>query len=173
VRIHGRAGYGSGRRAEKYASRQVARADDGARPRPDTRPVRNRVRSSVLLCTLLLAAACGGAAADDDVKAAWEKASHAAAGGDATEFCSMVTAAGKRTITARTQLSCEDGVRLLSSRLSAGDKTAIRGAAITKVEVDGASATVSYEVNPALAKVGFTGTTRMQKVKDRWLLRGI
>ena len=133
----------------------------------------NRVRSGVLLFALLLAAGCGGDSVDDDVRSAWEKASHAAAGGNATEFCSMVTAAGKRAIAARTRLSCEDGVRLLSSQLSADDKAAIRGAAITKVEVDGANATVRYDVNPALSKVGFTGLTRLQKVKGRWLLRGV
>ena len=85
----------------------------------------------------------------------------------------MVTGEGKRTIAARTKLSCEDGVRLLSSRLSAHDKAAIRGAAITKVQVDGEDATVSYDVNPALAKVGFTGVTRLQKVNGRWLLRSV
>jgi hypothetical protein len=132
----------------------------------------NRARTGVLLC-VLLTAGCGGGSADDDVKAAWEKASHAAAGGNATEFCSMVTAEGKRTIGARARLSCEDAVRLLSSQLSAGDKTAIRDAEITKVETDGEKATVSYDVTPALAKVGFTGTTQLQKVDGRWLLSGV
>lgn len=132
-------------------------------------------RGGVLTLALLLAAlaGCGGGSADDGVRSAWESASHAAAGGNATTFCSLVTTAGKRTITARTKLSCEDAVRLLSSQLSAEDKAAIRAAAVTEVEVDGANATVHYDVTPALAKVGFTGITRLQKVSGRWLLRGI
>ena len=131
-------------------------------------------RRGVLTVALLLAAAgCGGGSAGDDARSAWESASHAAAGGDATKFCSLVTTAGRQTITARTKLSCEDAVRLLSSQLSAEDKAAIRGAAVTKVEVDGANATVHYDVTPALAKVGFTGVTRLQKVNGRWLLRGV
>jgi hypothetical protein len=132
----------------------------------------NTLRSGIVMIALL-AAGCGGGSAQDDVRSAWEEASHAAAGGDASHFCSLVTAEGKRTIVTRAKLSCEDGVRLLSSQLSSSDKAAIRGAKITQVEVHGDDATVTYAVSPALTKVGFTGVTRLQKVDGRWLLRGI
>ena len=130
-------------------------------------------RVALAIALLLLAGGCGGGAAPDDIRSAWEAASHAVAAGDATGFCTMVTVEGRRMIGRMTKLSCEDAVRLLSSRLNPADKSAIRAARITEIEVDGDAATVTYEVSAALAKVGFTGHTAMSRVGGHWLLRGV
>ena len=122
---------------------------------------------------LLLLAACGGKSAEEDVRAAWESAARAAADGNATEFCALVSPDGRQEIAARTGgLECESAVRLLASRLNAREKDVIRATEIAKVEVHGDEATVSYATTGALAKVGFTGRTSMQKIDERWLLRG-
>jgi hypothetical protein len=123
---------------------------------------------------LLAASGCGnGGSAEDDVRAAWETAAKAVAEGNATEFCTLVSAEGREEIAARTGgLECESAVRLLASRLNARDKDGIRTTEITKVEVQGDEATVSYATTDALAKVGFTGRTSMQRIDERWLLRG-
>ena len=125
----------------------------------------------VVIATVLLAG-CGGSASDD-VRSAWQAAASAAADGDGTAFCAAVTAEGRKTVTSRTGLACDDAVRLLAATLSAADKTAIRSASITKVEVDGERATVIYDVDASLAKVGFTGHTSLERVDGRWMLRGV
>ena len=125
--------------------------------------------------SVLLAGGCGsGASAEGEVRSAWRTAANAVADGSATDFCSLVSAEGQREIARRTGgLDCESAVRLLGSRLSASDKSAIRGAEITKIEVRGDDATVSYESSGALAEVGLTGRTTMRKVGGRWLLSGL
>jgi hypothetical protein len=132
---------------------------------------------SVLVVGLvvLLTGGCGGGkSAEDEVRSAWVAAAHAVADGNATRFCSLVSAEGKREIARRTGgLGCESAVRLLGSRLSAGDMNTIRGAEITNVDIHGDAATVSYQSSGALAKVGFTGRTSMRKVGERWLLSGL
>jgi len=134
------------------------------------------MRTIAVIVAVLLAAvaagACGGNA-EDDVRSSWEAAARAVADGDATGFCAMVSREGKDEITARTGLACEDAVRLLASQLGAADKAAIRGAAISAVQVDGDAATVTYEAGPGLEQVGFTGRTSMTRVDGRWLLQGI
>ena len=70
-------------------------------------------------------------------------------------------------------MSCEDAIRLAGSQLDAEDKARIRDAAIVRVDVSGDEATVRYESNAALTKVGFTGRTSMVRVDGRWLLRGV
>ena len=133
----------------------------------------------IALCVLVLvglpAGGCGGGgSAEDEVRSAWNAAAHAVATGDATRFCELVSAEGKREIARRTGgLECESAVRLLGARLGAGDKDAIRGAEVTKIEVRGDAATVNYESSGALAKVGFTGRTSMLEVDGRWLLSGL
>jgi hypothetical protein len=123
---------------------------------------------------LLVGGACGGGkSAEDDVRAAWSDAAHAIADGNATAFCALVSDEGKREIEQRAGMECEDAVRVLASRLGAADKDTVRGAEITKVEVDGDEATVIYESSSALARVGLTGRTTMRKVDGRWLLRGV
>ena len=122
----------------------------------------------------LVASGCGGSSAEDDVRAAWEAAADAAADGNATEFCALVSSEGRDEIAARTGgLECESAVRLLASRLSTREKDEIRATEITAVEVQGDAATVTYEASGALAEVGFTGRTSMRRVDDRWVLQGI
>jgi hypothetical protein len=132
------------------------------------------MRSACLLLVMLVAAGCGGGSAEDDVRAAWRAAARAVADGNATEFCALVSAAGREEIAARTGgLECESAVRLLAARLTAGEKEQIRATEVASVEVDGDAATVSYESSGALADVGFTGRTALRRIDERWLLEGI
>jgi hypothetical protein len=131
------------------------------------------MRSACLLLVMLVAAGCGGSA-EDDVRAAWEAAARAVANGNATEFCALVSTAGREEIASRTGgLECESAVRLLAARLTPGEKEQIRATEIANVEVDGDAATVSYEASGALADVGFTGVTSLRRIDERWLLEGI
>lgn len=129
----------------------------------------------VAVLVVMLAGGCGGGdSAEDDVRSAWVAAAHAVADGSATRFCSLVSEEGRREIARRTGgLECESAVRLLGARLGREDEDAIRGAEITKIDVRGDDATVSYESSSALSKVGFTGRTSMRKVDERWLLSGL
>ena len=129
----------------------------------------------VAVLVVSLTGGCGGGdSAEDEVRSAWGAAARAVADGSATEFCSLVSAEGKREIARRTGgLECESAVRLLGARLGAGEKDAIRDAEITKIDVRGDDATVSYESSGALSKVGFTGRTSMRKVDEQWLLSGL
>ena len=125
---------------------------------------------------LLLAAGCGGGGKTSDadsVKATWTKAATAAVDGQGTTFCELVTDAGKAQITSRTQLPCEDSIRLLASQLSVADKAKIKDAQITKVSVAGDKATVTYATTPTLATLGFTGRTTLSRSGGDWLLVGI
>ncbi len=125
---------------------------------------------------LAFAAGCGGGSTSspsDAVTSTWKKAANAAVDGQGTTFCALATEAGRQKITARTQLPCEDSVRLLASRLSATDKAAIHAAKITKVTVNGNDATVTYATTPTLAALGFTGRTVLVKSGGHWLLVGI
>ena len=123
----------------------------------------------------LLAAGCGGSgsSSSDQVRSTWKDAAAAAAAGDGTRFCALVTSSGKQAITSRTSLPCEDSVRLLGSRLSTADKAAIRDATITKVTVRGDDATVTYVMDASLAKLGFTGRTSLHRSSGHWLLLGV
>lgn len=134
-----------------------------------------RRRFIVVVGVTVAVAGCGGGgnASSDAVRSTWRTAAAAVAGGDATGFCKLVTSAGKQAITSQTSLPCEDSVRLLGSRLTAADRTAIRNAKITKVEVRGDNATVSYVTRPSLAAVGFTGRTSLHRSDGRWLLVGV
>lgn len=129
----------------------------------------------VVVLVVLLAGGCGGGdSAEDEVRSRWVAAAHAVADGGATEFCSLVSAEGKREIARRTGgMECESAVRLLGARLGAEDKDAIRGAEITKIDLRGDNATVSYKSSSALSKVGFTGRTSMRKVDEQWMLSGL
>jgi hypothetical protein len=129
----------------------------------------------VMGLSVLLAGGCGSRdSAEGEVRSAWQAAADAVADGNATRFCSLVSAEGKREIARRTGgLECESAVRLLGSRLSAREMTSIRGAEITKIDLRGENATVSYESSGALAKVGFTGRTTMRKVGEQWMLSGL
>jgi hypothetical protein len=130
------------------------------------------------VCTLALAlalVACGGGTSpEDEARAVWETAAKAVAEGNATEFCALVSAEGRREIATRTGgLGCESAVRLLASRLNTHDRDVIRTTEITQVEVQGDEAIVEYATTDALAEVGFTGRTSMQRIDERWLLRGV
>ena len=127
----------------------------------------------VSIAVLLAACGGGGGSSSDEVRSTWKDAATAAAEGDGTHFCALVTSAGKRAITSQTSLPCEDSVRLLGSRLSAADKAAIRGAKITKVTVHGDDATVTYVMDASLAKLGFTGRTSLHRSSGHWLLIGV
>jgi hypothetical protein len=132
------------------------------------------MRSVCLLLVVLVAAGCGGGSADDDVRAAWETAANAVADGNATEFCALVSVAGRDQIAARTGgLQCESAVRLLAARLTPREKEQIRATEIANVEVAGDAATVSYQTSGALTAVGFTGRTSLRRIDERWLLEGI
>jgi hypothetical protein len=86
----------------------------------------------------------------------WETAAKAVAEGNATEFCALVSAEGRREIATRTGgLGCETAVRLLASRLNTHDRDVIRTTEITQVEVQGDEAIVEYATTDALAEVGF------------------
>jgi hypothetical protein len=128
---------------------------------------------TVVVAGLLIVAGCGGASDTTQVRSAWESASRAAADGAGTAFCSQVTAQGRQLITSRTKLSCEDSIRLLASSLSAADKTAIRDARITKIDVSGDTATVLYVTNASLGRLGFTGRTDLTKTDGHWLISGV
>jgi hypothetical protein len=134
------------------------------------------VRAAIVIVLVALvslpAGACGGESAEEEVRSAWEAAAGAAAAGDATTFCDLVSTEGRETISSRVGLGCEDAIRLLASQLEAGEKAAIEAAEITAVDLDGDVATVRYESSAALAKLGFSGRTSMARVDDRWLLQG-
>jgi hypothetical protein len=134
-----------------------------------------RASCAIVVSTAVLLAACGGGSgsSSDEVRSTWKDAATAAAEGDGTHFCALVTGAGKRAITSQTSLPCEDSVRLLGSRLSATDKAAIRDAKITKVTVHGDDATVTYVMDASLAKLGFTGRTSLHRSSGHWLLIGV
>lgn len=117
--------------------------------------------------------ACGGEPAEEQVRSAWESASHAAADGRATEFCAMVSAEGRQEIATRAGMACEDAVRLLASRLGASERAAVRAAKVTRVEVRGDEASVTYRSSAALAELGFTGRTSLRRIDGRWMLRGV
>ncbi len=136
-----------------------------------------RLPAIAALATLALAFAsgCGGTSTSpaDSVRSTWKKAATAAVDGQGTAFCALATDAGKQKITARTQLPCEDSIRLLASRLSSADKAVIHDAKITKVTVNGNDAVVTYATTPTLAGLGFTGRTTLVKSGGNWLLVGI
>lgn len=128
---------------------------------------------AILLMAILAVAACGGTSDTDAARDAWRKASVAAASGDATGFCNLVSERGRQLITSRTDLSCEDSMRMLGGLLGSADRTAIRNARILDVDVRDGRAIVTYANPPALAKLGFTGRTVLEKAGDRWLLSGL
>jgi hypothetical protein len=136
-----------------------------------------RLRWAIVVATaILVVTGCGGggdASSSGEVRSAWRDAAAAAAAGDGTRFCALVTTAGRQTITSQTSLPCEDSVRLLGSRLSATDKAAIRDAKITDITVHGDDATVTYVMDASLAKLGFTGRTSLHRSSGHWLLIGV
>ena len=135
-----------------------------------------RASWAIVVSTGVLAVAgCGGGGdtSSNQVRSTWKDAAAAAAGGDATHFCALVTSAGKQAITSQTSLPCEDSVRLLGSRLTTADKAAIRTAKITKITVRGDDATVTYVMDASLAKLGFTGRTSLHRSSGHWLLLGV
>ena len=132
------------------------------------------VRALVVVAVLLLAVAgCGGGSDADAARTAWRDAAAAVADGDSAGFCSLVSRAGQQLLTHRTRLSCEDSVRVLGGLLSGADKASIRDATIVRVEVRGDTAVVTYDVSPALSKLGFTGRTTLERSGDQWLLSGV
>jgi hypothetical protein len=135
--------------------------------------LRRRTAAAVVALAAAPLSACGGEASEDEVRAAWEEAADAIAAGSATDFCALVSAEGKEAITERAGLSCEDAIRLVATQLGAEDKARIRVAEIVQVDVSGDEATVRYESDAALARVGLTGRTSLVRVDGRWLLRGI
>lgn len=106
------------------------------------------------------------------VTATWQRAMDAALTGDGDAFCALATPAARDELTARTQLPCPDAIRVLQVRLTERDRAALRAATPT-VTVAGERAVVRYETTPALAKLGFTGRTRLERVAGAWRLRGI
>jgi hypothetical protein len=131
------------------------------------------MRLAAAILVAAVAAACGGSSGADAVRAVWTDAARAAADGAGARFCALTTAAGRQAITARTSLACDDSVRLLAGQLSAADKTAIREARITGVEVDGDTAVVTYALDASLARFGFTGETTLTREDGEWRLQGI
>jgi hypothetical protein len=126
-----------------------------------------------VVVVLLLAAGCGGPTAAERVQTTWAHAAEAISDGAGARFCELASATGRQTITARTSLSCEDSVRLLAGQLTTADTLAIRAARITRVEVDGDTAVVSYVLATDLARFGFTGETLLVREGGKWRLQGI
>ncbi|HVP02277.1 MAG TPA: hypothetical protein VMT10_06885 [Solirubrobacteraceae bacterium] len=143
--------------------------------RPTRLPVLALAATAVFAAVLALAVGCGSSSPSPSaqVTKVWKQAAGAAVDGQGTTFCALVTDAGKQKITARTQLPCEDSIRLLASRLSAADKAAMHSPKITKVTVSGDNATVTYATTPTLAALGFTGRTLLAKTGGHWMLTGI
>ena len=140
-----------------------------------------RPTAVALLAAAATLVACGGSdtkppapkpTPEQQVTATWRAAATAAAAGNGAGFCPRVSPAGQAKLAAATQLPCEDAVRLLGSRLTPADRAAITGAQITGVTVTGDTAVVRYTSVPALARLGFTGRTTLERVGGVWLLRG-
>lgn len=105
-------------------------------------------------------------------RATWQRAMDAALAGDGETFCALATPGARAELTARTELPCPDAIRVLQVRLTARDRAVLRAAAPT-VTVTGERAVVRYQTTPALAKVGFTGRTRLERAAGAWRLQGI
>ncbi len=144
-------------------------------------------RVVALLGALVLLGGCGGddeaaapttaaapvVSAEAQVRATFRSAAAAAASGNGTVFCSKVAPEGKAKLTARTSLSCVNSIQLLATQLTPADRVAITGAKITGVTVTGDSAVVTYDAPAKLAKLGFTGTTKLTNASGQWLVLGI
>jgi hypothetical protein len=137
------------------------------------------------LLSVALALGAAGCGADDEpaapppppppeqqVRATWQRAVDAALAGDGAAFCALATPAARSELTERTQLPCPDAIRLLQVRLTDADRAAVR-AADPQVTVTGGRAVVRYETTPALAELGFTGRTRLERRAGAWRLQGI
>lgn len=148
--------------------------------RSDRRLARHLALGALAAC-LLVSAGCGGddepaappPSPEQQVREVWRSAANAVAAGDGAAVCDRVAPAGKDKLLARTQLPCEDAIRLLASRLTDADRRAVLGARVTAVTVTGDRALVRYETTPTLAKLGFTGRTSLTRSGGQWLLLGI
>jgi hypothetical protein len=146
---------------------------------------RRAAGSLVLIAAGALLAGCGGGDGDKattttappspeaQVLATWRAAARDAANGNGTAFCARVAPAGKAKLTARTNLPCEDTVRLLASQLTPADRATVSSAKIKSVTVTGTTAVVRYQSSPGLARYGFTGRTELTRSGEQWLLLGI
>lgn len=109
---------------------------------------------------------------EQQVRATWERALAAALAGEGARFCALATPAAQARIAARVGLPCPDAIRLLQVRLRPADR-AVLDAAVPRVRVAGERATVRYRTTRALAKLGFTGRTRLIRTAGTWRLQGI
>lgn len=138
--------------------------------------------ATALALALVAGAGCGGGGTgtvttappspEAQVRAVWARAVAAAVAGEGERFCALATPAAQATIARQVKLPCADAIGLLQIRLKPADRAAIWAAA-PRVSVAGNRAVVRYRTTPALAKVGFTGRTRLIKTGGTWRLQGI
>ena len=138
-------------------------------------PRRTSSTALALLAGVSLAAAgCGGSDAksdDEQIRDTVSAYASAFADGDGTKVCERLTERAQKEVIAQGKAlggnftTCEQTIKQLTSVISGADKKALRDIKVTKITVDGDTATLQ-------AGAGNSATTRMRKVDGEWLVDG-
>lgn len=128
-----------------------------------------RAAVALTLATLALAG-CGGGSPAPAVRADWHRAADAMAHGDGATACAYFDPAVTRVLVSSSGTSCQAAVRDLAAPLSSAERAGVAAARVTSVHVDGARATIVYDLTPGLRKLGFRGRSRLVRGGRRWLI---
>jgi len=135
---------------------------------------RFRTAPTLLVAASIVAAGCGGSDAksdDEQIRDTVSAYATAFADGDGKQVCQRLTARAQKEVVDQgkalggNSTTCEQTIKQLTSIISAADKKALRNIKVTKLTVNGDTATLR-------AGAGNTATTRMRRVDGEWLVDG-
>lgn len=133
-----------------------------------------RAALTLLVVGSIVAAGCGGSDATSDAEQIRDTVSAYAtafADGDGKQVCERLTARAQKEIVGQgkvlggTSSTCEQTIKQIASAISDADKKSLREIKVTKLTVDGDTATLQ-------AGAGNSANTRMRKVDGEWLVDG-
>lgn len=116
------------------------------------------------------AAGTGGGSKQDVVRATFLKTAEAMARGDGVTACANFSPSVAQTLASSSGSSCQGAVGQLAANLGPSDRSAANATKVNQVTVTGDRATIMYQLNSGLKKLGFTGMSRLVQSGGRWLI---